>query len=82
MLDQELWSFINSFAPWLSAVGTIAAVITSLYLARKDARINLKVSAGVRMLFVEGKGPGGGSRFVSLDVTNAGRRVATINSLY
>jgi len=34
-LEQTHWQFINTFAPWLSAVGTLAAVIVSLYLARK-----------------------------------------------
>jgi hypothetical protein len=34
--DRETWTFVNSFAPWLSAIGTLAAVITSLYLATAD----------------------------------------------
>lgn len=82
MGSQELWRFINSFAPWLAAVGTIAAVITSLYLARKDFRIDIRLRAGVRTLAVMGDGPGHGTEWVSLFVTNAGRRVATVSQLY
>jgi hypothetical protein len=43
MFDTETWKFINTFAPWVSAIGTIAAVITSLYLAIRDYKIRLKV---------------------------------------
>jgi hypothetical protein len=47
-MDRETWRFINTFAPWLSAVGTLVAVAVSLYLARKSNRIELEVSAGLR----------------------------------
>ncbi len=50
MGDRSLWLFINSFAGWLSALGTIAAVIVALYLARRDSRIRLKVVVGLRLL--------------------------------
>jgi hypothetical protein len=43
-LDRETWRFINSFAPWLSAIGTLAAVITSLYLATAS-RTRLRIRA-------------------------------------
>jgi hypothetical protein len=41
-IDQDRWNFINSFAPWLSAVGTLAAVFMSLYLAFAD-RTKLRI---------------------------------------
>lgn len=57
-MDVEFWKFINTFAPWLSALGTIAAVVVSLYLARRDKSIRLEVSAGHRLLATPGvKGP-------------------------
>ncbi len=52
--DPDTWRFINSFAPWLSALGTMAAVITSLYFARKDKRVRLEVSAGHRIIISQG----------------------------
>ena len=82
MLDRETWDFINSFAPWLAALGTIAAVVTSLYLARRSDRISLELSLGIRILVVQGGGPGHSTEFVSLTVTNLGRRAGTLIQLF
>lgn len=46
----ETWRFINSFAPWLAGIGTLAAVLTSLYLAFGRTRVRLRVSAGHRTI--------------------------------
>ena len=43
MFDRETWLFINSFAPWLAALGTVAAVIVSLYLSRRASRLDIRV---------------------------------------
>jgi len=80
MFDRETLKFINTFAPWLSALGTFAAVTVSLYLARRSDRISLKLSLGIRMLAIQGGGPGHGTRFVFLSVTNMGRRSASLTS--
>ena len=45
----ETWHFVNSFTPWLAAFGTLAAVITSLYLASKQMKVKLRVSAVHRL---------------------------------
>ncbi|MFQ5852936.1 MAG: hypothetical protein ACE5JU_20440 [Candidatus Binatia bacterium] len=82
MFDQETWKFINSFAPWLAAIGTVAAVITALYLARKDARIQLKVRALIRFVAIVGTDLGPGPDYVSVEVSNVGRRVATVTYIY
>jgi hypothetical protein len=76
MGDRELWRFINSFAGWLSALGTIAAVIVALYLARQDSRIRLKVVVGLRLVLQENTDER--PEFFSIDVTNVGRRPANI----
>lgn len=81
MPDQETWRFINTFAPWLSALGTLAAVATALYLAYHDRRINLAVRASLRIQFIRGGGPGHGDRFVSVNVINRGRRRATVSGI-
>jgi hypothetical protein len=75
---EETWKFINTFAPWLSAVGTISAVITSLYLARKSRRIHLKVDAGLRTLVQQGSPA---KEYVAITVVNRGDRAATIQSI-
>lgn len=95
-MDQETWRFINTFAPWLSALGTICAVVMSLYLARKGNRIELDVHAGIR---IEGRIRGSGQvalfrvgveidghetapHLVWVSITNIGRRSATITHLF
>jgi hypothetical protein len=79
MGDRSLWLFINSFAEWLSAIGTIAAVIVALYLARRDSRIRLKVVVGIRRILQHGvkERP----EFFNIEVTNMGRRPANIINL-
>jgi hypothetical protein len=43
MLDEDAWRFINTFAPWFSAIGSLAAVVVALTLARRQHRIHLHV---------------------------------------
>jgi hypothetical protein len=77
--DRELWLFINSFADWLAAFGTIAAVSVALYFALRDARIRLKVVVGLRLLLQRGANER--PEFFSIEVTNIGRRPARIVSI-
>ena len=72
----ETWKFINSFAPWFSAIGTVSAVILSLKLARKDRNVKLKVSAGHRVLIAQGVSER--PEYLSIRVVNIGHRDAQI----
>jgi multisubunit Na+/H+ antiporter MnhE subunit len=79
MMDffRETWQFINSFSPWLSAVGTIIAVIVALYLARLDKRIRLRVSAGHRLVFSAGASiPENPDEYLVINIVNSGYRTA------
>jgi hypothetical protein len=76
VFDRATWTFINSFADWFSALGTIAAVVVALYLARKDARIRLRVRAGIRTMLQAGSKAR--PEFLMLEATNIGRRPAQI----
>jgi hypothetical protein len=49
-LTKIQWDFINGFAGWFSALGTILAVITSLWLANRSSRPLAKLSAGVKVV--------------------------------
>ncbi|MFZ0888465.1 MAG: hypothetical protein WA005_08440 [Candidatus Binataceae bacterium] len=78
------WNFINSFSGWLSAIGTLSAVLVSLWLARRDQRIRLRVNAGIRKIFFERKiyeRPEREPDFLVIAVTNVGRRVVTVTGL-
>lgn len=82
MLDRETWEFVNSFAPWLAAMGTTAAVVTSLYLARRAEQIRLEIQAGERIVVQEGDNPENRPSLFWVNATNLGRRQATITTLY
>ena len=51
LFDRETWLFINSFAPWLAALGTVLAVIVSLRLARRISRPDIRVFISLISLF-------------------------------
>lgn len=77
-MDSDTWRFINTFAPWFSALGTVSAVIVSLYLARRNRRLDLKVDVSLQTL-TEERGP---SRdYVTISVVNLGGREATITGI-
>src|SRR6266571_2505151 len=75
------WQFINSFADWFSAFGTIGAVIVALYLASRDRMIRLKVNAGIRLLLSETRSVHNNDGYMNISVTNIGRRTAKVNGI-
>jgi hypothetical protein len=78
LFNDETWRFINTFAPWLFAIGTIAAVIVSLYLAFKNRRLNLKVTANLTTIQDEGAVIG---TYNSVSAVNLGNREVTITGV-
>lgn len=71
---------VNSYINFLIALGTIGAVITSLYLAKRGDRIRLSVYASIYMVgslhqFSTSK------PFVIVTATNVSRRTATITGV-
>lgn len=81
LLSQDTWKFVNTFAPWLSAVGTISAVIVSLHLARRDKRIRLEVSAGIRLIVTPGIPESARNEYLAIHVVNIGHREAQITNV-
>ena len=80
ILDKETWQFIITFAPWLSAIGTIVAVFISVYLARRQERMRLEVSAGHRLMITPGqKGPH--PEYILIHIVNIGQREVQINNI-
>lgn len=79
-LSKEEWQFVNSFSDWVAAVGTVAAVITSLYLARASQRLRLRVYAGHRII-VGGQKQENYPEFLTIGVVNKGSRVATVDNV-
>jgi hypothetical protein len=84
MLPSLDWNFINGVSGLLTAIGTLSAVIVSLWLALRDTRIRLRVNVGIRKILLEGKAYDRVSQepeFLIVTVTNIGRRVVTVRGL-
>jgi hypothetical protein len=85
-LDRETWRFINTFAPWLAAIGTLAAVLFSLYITLAD-RSRLRVRAWKQVLPTEPRTvpvPNGevGRSLVTIRVTNTRDKEIFIDEIY
>jgi hypothetical protein len=78
-MDKETWLFVNTFAPWLSALGTLGVVVLSLWLARRGSPILLKVRAGHRLL--AGQGMDHIPEYLFIGVVNVGIRKARITGV-
>ncbi|SMN17354.1 hypothetical protein CRYPA_1465 [uncultured Candidatus Thioglobus sp.] len=79
-MDVEFWKFVNSFAPWLSAIGSLSAVFLALYLSRQDKRVRLDVSVGHRLIITPGE-PGPHPECLAIKIVNVGHREAQISNL-
>lgn len=72
-MSIECWKFINSFAPWLSAFGTLSAVVVSLYIALSNRKISIAISSEIFDF-------GNGNESLIIKVTNTGLRTVVINN--
>ena len=80
--DRETWRFVNSFAAWLSALGTLAAVIVALYIANMQNRVRLRVSATKQRLVASGQRIKDGEPVVIVSVTNLSHRAVKVSGVY
>ncbi len=76
-ISIEEWKFINTFAPWFSAIGTFLAVCVSLYISHSTRKIALTISSGI-FIFNEN---GVDEEYLAINVTNTGYRTVFLNSL-
>lgn len=81
MLDQATWQFINSFADWLSALGTIAAVVTALHLSRRSERRHLSVSNGYYRVLPSVPGRAAEHRYFQIRAVNDGLRDVVVQGV-
>ena len=77
-LDQKIQVWV-AVGTWLSSIGTIAAVIVALYLARRIENVRLKVEVGLMGVLIGNGKPS--QEHVSIIVTNLGERPVTINTV-
>jgi|SRR5580692_5561138 hypothetical protein len=77
-LDQKIQIWV-AVGTWVAGIGTLAAVIAALYLARRVEKVRLKVHVGPRVVVL-----GDGTPFkkqIAFSVTNLGERPVTIESV-
>jgi hypothetical protein len=79
-LSKSEWELINSFANWLSAIGTLAAVVVSLYLASRYARPQAKLTVGHRIAIEPGV-KDFYPEYIQFHVVNTGERPITITQI-
>ncbi|WP_026470391.1 hypothetical protein [Alkanindiges illinoisensis] len=75
-LDQKL-ALANVIGTWLASIGTIAAVIVSLWLVRRTGRIQLKIESTTALICPDGRMV----RCIVISVTNLGDRTVTITNI-
>lgn len=77
-LDQQIQVW-NAIGTWVAGIATFAAVLVSLYLARRGDRIRLKLFAGLRLVIRgDGSPP---EEHLNIGVTNLGDRSVTVNTV-
>ena len=81
MPDRETWDFINSFAPWFSALGTLCAVLVSLYLASRMSRHRVRVSCSIVRMIPTGQRLGDGAEFLQIRVVNRGSLEVVVSGI-
>lgn len=75
-MTNDEWKYINTFAPWLSAIGTISAVVVSLYLARSEKPVRLKIQADTRTIIDSNN-----EEYLIIEAINIGSKKANIIGL-
>ena len=79
-LGKVQWELINSFSNWLAALGTIAAVVVSLWLAARATRLKCRASVGHRIVIEQGA-KGSFPEIVVFSIVNTGERSIRTTSI-
>ena len=79
MIKQETLQILNTIGTWLAGIGTLSAVIVSLYLARRESSTSIKVSAGHRILVTPGQKAK--PDYCTIRIVNVGFRPAKITGV-
>lgn len=79
-IAESTWRFINTFADWFAAIGSIMAAVVALYIASRASRIYAKASVGHRIVIAVGdRGPP--PEFVMFKIVNNGDRPIRITGI-
>jgi hypothetical protein len=73
------FDIVHSLPEWLTAIGTLLAVIVALYLSRRDRNVRLSASASIYLLIEQGSD--NHEKFLATSVTNIGTRTFTLSGI-
>jgi hypothetical protein len=81
LLNPEIRQWLDIGAEYLTAVGTVGAVIVALYLSRKDRREKISVSAAIHYSVGPEQTLAESIRLYGLTATNVGFATVTVQNL-
>jgi hypothetical protein len=81
LLGPEVRQWLDIGAEYLTAVGTVGAVIVALYLSRKDRREKISVSVAIHYSVGPEQTLADSIRFFGLEATNVGFATVTVTNL-
>ena len=81
LLNPEIRQWLDIGAQYLTAVGTVGAVIVALYLSRKDRREKISVSAAIHYSVGPEQTLAESTRLYGLTATNVGFATVTVQNL-
>jgi hypothetical protein len=81
-MDENTWRFINTFAPWFSALGTFTSAVVALYLGLRGSRIKVRVHTSMVEILDGPPYRRPGASFLQISAVNHGVRSVTLTSVY
>jgi hypothetical protein len=77
--EMAFWAKVAALGQVASAAATTAAVIVALWIARSDRRVNLKVTAGLRLIWAGDGSPA--TDVIAIVIANRGTRLVRVVNL-
>lgn len=80
-LNSNDIAFLSMLGTWLASLGTLAAVITSLYLARASNKVKLNIISNLAILVGYLREYENDDRIINIEITNNGNKPVTIQNI-
>ena len=75
-MDRDILQLWNVIGTWVASIGTVGAVITSLWLAYHQGKVKLKINAGERLVITRGSNEK--PRYCHIGIVNIGNKPAKV----
>ncbi|KAB7881234.1 hypothetical protein [Poseidonibacter ostreae] len=78
-MEATTLQIVDVVGTWIASIGTVGAVITSLWIANNSNKVKLNVSASARVLIDSTRN--GNPSLCYISIVNIGNKIAKINSI-